>query len=71
MVIARVVCHFAEHGHGLWAVILRATGKCIGDCGLVPQPVDGVAEITHGADSNPLFCRKGAQERRAQSLEWN
>ena len=61
----------AEHGHGLWAVILRATGECIGDCGLVPQQVDGVAEITHGADSNPLFCRKGAEERRAQSLEWN
>ena len=27
----------AEHGHGLWAVTLRATGECIGDCGLVPQ----------------------------------
>ena len=36
--------HDAEHGHGLWAVILRATGECIGDCGLVPQQVDGVAE---------------------------
>ena len=35
----------AEHGHGLWALILRATGECIGDCGLVPQQVDGVAEI--------------------------
>ena len=40
--------HDAEHGHGLWAVILRATGECIGDCGLVPQQVDGVAEIEIG-----------------------
>jgi ribosomal-protein-alanine N-acetyltransferase len=40
--------HYAEHGHGLWAVILRATGECIGDCGLVPQQVDGVAEIEIG-----------------------
>ncbi len=38
----------AEHSHGLWAVILRATDECIGDCGLVPQPVDGVAEIEIG-----------------------
>lgn len=29
--------HDAEHGYGLWAVILRATGECIGDGGLMPQ----------------------------------
>ncbi len=38
----------AEHGHGLWAVILRATGECIGDGGLLPQQVAGVAEIEIG-----------------------
>ena len=53
--------HDVEHGHGLWAVILRATGECVGDCGLVPQQVDSVAEITHGADSNPLFCPSAAE----------
>lgn len=40
--------HYAEHGHGLWAVILRATGECIGECGLLPQQADGVAEIEIG-----------------------
>ena len=40
--------HYATHGHGLWVVILRATGECIGDCGLVPQQVVGVSEIEIG-----------------------
>jgi ribosomal-protein-alanine N-acetyltransferase len=40
--------HYTEHGHGLWTVILRATGECIGDCGLVPQQVEGVPEIEIG-----------------------
>ena len=31
----RIETHFAEHGFGLWAVELRATGEFIGDCGLV------------------------------------
>ena len=38
----------AEHGHGLWALILGATGGCIGDGGLVPQKVDGVTEVEIG-----------------------
>ncbi len=39
---------YTDHGYGLWAVILRATGELIGDCGLVNQQVAGVPEIEVG-----------------------
>lgn len=33
--VERFIRHEREHGFGLWAVELRATGELIGDCGLV------------------------------------
>jgi len=38
---------YAENGWGLWAVIRREDGRFLGDCGPMPQPVDGqtVAEL--------------------------
>lgn len=33
--VDRFMHHEREHGFGLWAVDLRATGELIGDCGLV------------------------------------
>jgi ribosomal-protein-alanine N-acetyltransferase len=38
---------YAANGWGLWAVIRRTDGRFLGDCGPMPQPVDGetVAEI--------------------------
>lgn len=39
---------YEEHGHGLWAMILRATDEVIGDCGLVSQQVEGVQEVEVG-----------------------
>ena len=35
-------------GLGLWALELKATGRCVGDCGPVRQVVDGRAEIELG-----------------------
>lgn len=32
---------YAERGHGLWALIRRADGLFLGDCGLVPQQIAG------------------------------
>ncbi len=55
--------HYPEHGHGLWTVILRATGECIGDCGLVPQQVDGVVEACF-TEPEPTGMRMGAEEFR-------
>ena len=45
--IERNVQRYAQHGFGLWALILKQTGKLIGDCGLVVQEVDGIEEIDH------------------------
>jgi len=33
--------HYAEHGFGFWAVILKETGELIGNCGLTMQIIDG------------------------------
>lgn len=46
--IARSLRRYAEHGHGLWAMVLKASGEMIGDCGLTVQNVDGADEIEIG-----------------------
>ncbi len=40
--------NYAEHGFGLWAVIHKQDGRCIGDCGLTFQLVDSVQELEIG-----------------------
>jgi ribosomal-protein-alanine N-acetyltransferase len=42
------VARYRDHGHGLWAMILKSTGELVGDCGLTIQHVDGQAEIEIG-----------------------
>ena len=32
---------YAEDGVGLWAMVLKATGEMIGDCGITRQHVEG------------------------------
>lgn len=39
---------YRDHGFGLWAMVLRATGEFAGDCGLTVQRVDDVDEIEVG-----------------------
>lgn len=39
--IARNLRRYANDGHGLWAMDLKATGEMIGDCGITLQEVDG------------------------------
>jgi RimJ/RimL family protein N-acetyltransferase len=39
---------YREHGFGLWLLTLRNSGEFVGDCGLTPQPVDGVTELEVG-----------------------
>lgn len=53
--IQRVLNNYEQHGAGLWACHLKATGEFVGQCGLFFQPdVDGYAEIEVGY----LFVRK-------------
>jgi len=46
--ISRNLRRYQEHGHGLWAMLLKSTGELIGDCGLTVQDVDGQNEIEIG-----------------------
>jgi ribosomal-protein-alanine N-acetyltransferase len=46
--IARNRRRYAESGHGLWAMLLKASGELIGDCGLTVQPLDGTDEVEIG-----------------------
>ena len=46
--IARNLRRYADNGHGLWAMILKANGELIGDCGLTVQNVDGIDEVEIG-----------------------
>jgi ribosomal-protein-alanine N-acetyltransferase len=39
---------YADHGHGLWAMVSKSSGELIGDCGLTRQTVDGTDEIEIG-----------------------
>ncbi|MEH2404183.1 GNAT family N-acetyltransferase [Nostoc sp.] len=40
--------NYAQHGMGLWAMVLKATGEVIGDCGLVWQEIEGHQELEIG-----------------------
>ena len=42
--IAGQLGRYASGRTGLWAMILKTSGELIGDCGLVEQQIDGVAE---------------------------
>jgi RimJ/RimL family protein N-acetyltransferase len=46
--ISRSLHRYEEHGHGLWAMILKSNGKLIGDCGLTVQNLDAVNEVEIG-----------------------
>ena len=37
----RQLARYAQYGFGLWLVVLKETGKAIGQCGVTMQPWDG------------------------------
>jgi ribosomal-protein-alanine N-acetyltransferase len=39
--IERNLLRYAKDGVGLWAMVLKATGEVIGDCGIIRQEVEG------------------------------
>ena len=46
--VARSLERYALPGMGLYAVVLRAGGRLIGDCGLVPQVIEGAQVVEIG-----------------------
>ncbi len=57
--VARNMARFAEHGLGLWAVVLRDTAEVVGDCGAVVQHVDGSEELELGWHLHPAHQGRG------------
>jgi [ribosomal protein S5]-alanine N-acetyltransferase len=53
------LARYAEHGHSLWAVMRQADQQFLGDCGLIIQDVDGVAELEVGYQFNKHYWGHG------------
>ncbi len=65
--IERNLRRYAEHGHGLWAMVLKETGEMIGDCGLAVQQVDGADEVEIGYHVRRDFWGKGLATEAARA----
>lgn len=65
--VERNIQRYARHGFGLWALILKESGKLIGDCGLVMQEVDGVEEVEIGYHIRRDLWGKGLATEAAQA----
>jgi RimJ/RimL family protein N-acetyltransferase len=48
--VKRNLDHQAEHGYGLFSVILKSDGVLIGDCGLEHMEVEGISAAELGYD---------------------
>lgn len=46
--IERNRVRYHEHGHGLWALVLKSSGEVVGDCGLIRLRVEERDEIEVG-----------------------
>ena len=46
--VDRNLLRYAEHGHGLFAVMLKGDDEVIGDCGVIRQTVDGEPQLEVG-----------------------
>jgi RimJ/RimL family protein N-acetyltransferase len=57
--VDRNIARFERDGLGLWAVVLKATGEVVGDCGAVPQLVDASDELELGWHLHPAHQGRG------------
>ncbi|HEY9630240.1 MAG TPA: GNAT family N-acetyltransferase [Coleofasciculaceae cyanobacterium] len=64
--IERNIQRYAQHGFGLWAIVLKS-GKLIGDCGLVMQQVDGLETVEIGYHIRHDLWGQGLATEAAQA----
>ncbi len=57
--VQRNLAHQAEHGYGLFSVILKSSGELIGDCGLELMEVDGAWVAELGYDFGSAYWNQG------------
>ena len=65
--IDKNIQRYEEYGFGIWAVILKETGKLIGDCGVTIQNIDGelLPEIGYHIHKNYWQNGFGSEAARA------
>lgn len=69
--INKNLSNYAEYGFGLWAVVLKETGKFIGDCGIIIQNIDGEKHPEIGYHINKKYWRRGfAKEASRAVRDW-
>ena len=62
---------YAVFGFGLWAVVLRDTGKMIGDCGITMQNINGLIRPEIGYHIAKDHQRRGyAKEAASACRDW-
>lgn len=63
--------NYQKYGFGIWAVILKETGKFIGDCGMTIQSIDGELLPEIGYHINKRYWRKGFGSEAARAVrDW-
>jgi RimJ/RimL family protein N-acetyltransferase len=66
--VQRNLAHQKRYGYGLWAVILKANGVLIGNCGLTHIDVDGAPEIELGYDLRSDYWGQGLATEAASAV---
>ncbi|QQO10119.1 GNAT family N-acetyltransferase [Breznakiella homolactica] len=62
---------YRVNGFGLWAVVLKSDGSCLGDCGITLQNIDGETLPEIGFHIIREYCGRGyASEAAAVCLEY-
>lgn len=63
--------NYRVFGFGLWAVVLKETGRLIGDCGITMQNIDGKIKPEIGYHIHKSCWRRGyASEAARKCLDW-
>lgn len=63
--------NYKKYGFGLWAVVLKETGRFIGDCGITIQNIDGELLPEIGYHINKKYWRRGfAKEAARACRDW-
>ena len=63
--------NYAKYGFGLWAVVLKETGRMIGDCGITIQDIDGDLLPEIGYHIHKKYWRKGFGSEAARAVrDW-
>jgi RimJ/RimL family protein N-acetyltransferase len=63
--IQRSLEHQARLGYSLWAIEDRRTREFLGNCGPIPQVIDGVDEVEIGWSVTPRRARQGIASEAA------